>query len=182
MGTFLPLIDAAFTKKLAAFGFDRTTFEHDEYTGSGRVEYALGEQRVGVSYERTRDQWCEVWISGYGNPEPIRDVLGFVRGVEDADVAYMRTDDPVVFSREAERISTFLIAYCSDFLKGDIFRFRQRYRELFIVSHIRHARYNAAGSHKWDDFEKYNSWISDYLTSSDLRSVAFSREIRRKFG
>jgi hypothetical protein len=53
---------------------------------------------------------------------------------------------------------------------------------LLVVEAIRYAIYNAAASKKWEDYDRYQEWLTDYMTDQDRKEAAFHAEIRRKFG
>ena len=124
--------------------------------------YARAQQSVSVRYAETREQWCEVSVGGYGDPEPVTDLLGFVRGTDQSDVHYLSVNVPDAFAREAERCCRLLVEYCADFLQGDIGAFRMKYRELFLVAAVRNARYNAVAQRQRNEAERYDQWLKDY--------------------
>lgn len=176
---FLRAIESVFTPALGEYGFNVVDSGHGNYLDS--VSYVNGERSVRVLYAHTREQCCQVVISGYGDPEPYDDLIQFVGGLAQ-NAQYKSTNDPRVFKKEAERCCGLLIEYCKEFLCGDIPAFRGRYRELFLVAQVRNARYNATAQHKWDDFEKYHEWLADYWSEADRKQAEFSRGIRERWG
>lgn len=179
MAPFLRAIESTFTPTLVQYGFTVVDAGHGKYLDS--VEYVNGERSIRVLYAHTREQVCEVVISGYGEPEPLDDLIQFVGGLAQ-DAEYKSTNDPSVFRTEAERCCRLLVEYCEEFLRGDIRAFRLRYRELFLVARVRNARYNAAAQHKWDDFETYHEWLADYWSEADHKEAEFTRSVRARWG
>ncbi len=176
---FLLAIESTFAPALAEYGFKPGYPKDNDYVDS--VTYVNAERSVRVLYSHTREQRCEVSISGYGDPEPFDDLMRFVGGLTQ-DAHYNSTNDSHLFKKEAERCCGLLIEYCKEFLCGDIPAFRERYRELFLVAQVRNARYNAVAQHKWDDFERYHKWLADYWSETDHKDAAFGRSVRERWG
>ena len=130
-----------------------------------------------VSYAHTREQWCEVVLAGFGEPEQSGDLFDFVRGVSNSEAAYTSASDAVALKREAARCCELLVQYCAQFLAGDILGFRKSYRETFLVNTVRAAQYNANAQKNWVDFGRYHNWLRDYWTDDDLR---ISESARRR--
>ena len=167
MESFLSLIEDTFSDA-RRWGFTAERRVHATspfYTEA--VVYVNGGRSIAVSYAQTREQWCEVEISGYGDLEPVTDLFGFVRG-SDGDAEHVSTNDPAVFAEEAKRCCALLVQYCERFLEGDIPGFRRQYRELFLVTSVRNAQYNADASMNWPEFARYHQWLTDYWTQRDL--------------
>jgi len=179
MAPFLGAIESAFTPTLVEYGFTVSDPGHGEYLDS--VTYVNGDRSIRVFYAHTREQVCQVVISGYGEPQPLDDLMQFAGGLTQ-HAEYISTNDPSVFRAEAERCCRLLVECCAEFLRGDIAAFRLRYRELFLVARIRNARYNAAAQHKWDDFEQYHEWLADYWSEADHKEAEFSRSVRARWG
>jgi hypothetical protein len=184
MDSFLQQIEAAFTEPLVRYGFSPVKQDAvGEPYYYDLVRYENSGRSVQVYYEHTRDAYCNIDIDGYGAFQPVSSIFVLVRGLSDAPFeGYQWTRDPQVFAKQAKRGAELLQDYCEEFLSGDIPAFRRRYRELFLVQAVRNARYNAAASHEWEYYDKYQAWLTDYMTAADNERVKFDAEIRRKFG
>jgi hypothetical protein len=181
--SFLPLIETAFGPVLKSYGFrvKSATRATPEFLADALV-YEKGDRSITVCYAQTREQWCEVTIRGYGVPHPVEDLFSFVQGIGGSEQAYVDTNEPSAFAREAERCCNLLVEFCGEFLRGDIAAFRRRYRELFLAAIVRNLRYNAIAQHRWEDIERYHSWLADYWTAGDLKEAEEARDLQRRFG
>jgi hypothetical protein len=176
MESVLPLIEEAFGDLMLHYGFRlgiRTAAKSPEYVDA--VQFVKAAQSISVLYAHTREQWCEVALQGYGDPEPVSDLLPFVRYASGNDVQYVSTTNAKDFLAEAKRWSGLLGEYCSLFLSGDIRGFRRAYRELFLVTLVRNARYNADAEKNWREFSRYHVWLRDYWTEYDLEEAALAK-------
>ncbi len=176
MDLFLALIEDAFSDVLRRWGFTAERRAHAAspfYTEA--VVYVNGGRSIAVSYAQTRERWCEVEITGYGDFEPVTDLFGFVRWCSESDGEHVSTNDPVVFASEAKRCCALLVQYSGKFLEGDIVGFRSEYRELFLVTSVRNARNNADASMNWAEFTRYHQCLTDYWTQGDLDAAKSAR-------
>ncbi len=181
--SFVPYIEAAFSEPLAQYGFNAIK---KDWVGEpyyyDLVRYENEGRAVQVSYEHTRDAYCDVTIEGYGGFEPVRSVIVFARGPSGEEPSFVWTHEASEFSADARRCSDLLLHYCDDFLRGDLPAFRRKYRELFLVAAVRNARYIAAASHEWGDYDRYQEWLADYMTDEDHARAKFDVEVRRNSG
>lgn len=176
MDSFLPLIDDVFTPEMRRWRFmvaTRISAAPPDYTDA--IRYVNAERSVTIHYAQTQEQWCEVTIGGYGDPELLTDLFSFVRGLSESHEGYVSTNDPALFRQEAERCCALLLRYGKQFLEGDISGFRRSYRELFLVSVVRAARNNANSEKKWSDFARYHRWLEDYWTQDDFKAAESAR-------
>ena len=173
---FLPSIEAAFGDLMRSYGFRvavrRPASPPDFVDG---IQFCKKGQSVTVVYAHMREQWCEVTLKGYGDPEPVTDLMAFVSYATGEDARYISTIDPAAFSIEAKRCSELLAGYCPQFLSGALHDFRKTYRELFLVALVRTARYNAGAGKNWENFTRYNEWLRDYWTDRDTEEAALAR-------
>jgi len=163
MGSFLELIEAAFTPVLAPYEFEPARLEHSVPPAFADIaRYVCGRRSVTICYSPSREQWCEVSIDGYGEPQPVVDLMYFVRGLEQSGEGYRSSHDPDAFASEAQRCCALLVEYCGEFLDGEVVAFRKRYRELLLVGCIREARYNAEARNDPEEMKRYDRWLRDY--------------------
>lgn len=148
-----------FSETLARYGFKASTplpsapyyLDQTVYENAGRT--------VTISYVHENQQ-CDVEISGHGAFAPVKNLYAFIRGIGGGDeTRHAREAD---FEKETARCANLLVEYCEEFLIGDLPAFRRRYRELFIVAAVRGARFDALGRKDWDDFDRFNLWLTDY--------------------
>src|SRR5690348_16837412 len=79
--SFMPYIEAAFSEPLARYGF--TVVKKDavgEPYYYDLVRYENRGRAVQISYEYTRDAYCDVTIEGYGDFQPVTSLIVFARG------------------------------------------------------------------------------------------------------
>jgi len=177
MGSELDAIEPAFRQLMLAHGFKRGMRRDGtppDYVDG--IQFVRGRQKVSISYAQTREQWCEVTLGGYEQPEPVTDLLVFVRYATGQDVRYVSTNDLAELASEAKRCSEFLSHYCAQFLSGNITEFRRTYRELFLLSFIRNARSNADAAKDWKEFARFHEWLTDYWTEADLEEAKHARQ------
>ena len=149
----------AFSETLARYGFAPSKIEPSAPYYLDQTAYENAGRTVTISYIHENQQ-CDVEISGYGTFEPVKNLYAFVRGItDDGEIRHVRE---MTMEKETNRCANLLVEYCEDFLIGDLPAFRRRYRELFIVAAVRGARFDALGRKDWDDFDRFNLWLSDY--------------------
>jgi hypothetical protein len=179
---FLPLIRAAFDPVLVAHGFsiERQLSQDDIGSGGDIVWYRAGARTVCVTYAAAAEQWCDVSLAGYGEPEAVRDLATFVHGLQDGTGRHYSTRDPAAFEREARRCAEELVTACGDFLTGDVAAFRERYAELLRVESIRSRALTSWYARDIEGTARWYTLIEEYLQRDEgARLVAARVELRR---
>ncbi|MEA2785040.1 MAG: hypothetical protein QOF71_1144 [Candidatus Eremiobacteraeota bacterium] len=180
--SFLPLIRAAFDPVLLGHGFsvERQLSQDDLGSGGDIVWYRAGARTVCVSYAAAAEQWCDVSLGGYGEPEAVRDLATFVHGLQDGTGRHYSTRDPAAFEREARRCAEELVTACGEFLTGDIAAFRERYAELLHVESIRSRGLTSWYARDIEGTARWYTLIEEYLRRDEsARLVAARVELRR---
>ena len=167
-----------FAQTLARYGFQLTAHSVTDPYYEDQTVYENAGRTVTVSAVHKDEQWCDVEISGYGAFEPVRNLFAFVRGLGDRSDATRASHDTRDPEEQHARCANLLVEYCEDFLVGDLPAFRLRYRELFIVAAVRGARFDALGRKDWDDFDRFNLWLSDYPGQYDAFVHSRSEQTR----
>jgi hypothetical protein len=167
-----------FSEVLARYGFEPSSLESTDPYYEDQAVYENAGRTVTASSVHKDEQWCDVEISGYGTFEPIKNLFAFVRGLGDRTDSTRTNHDTRDPHEQHAHCARLLVEYCEDFLVGDLPAFRSRYRELFIVAAVRGARFDALGRKDWDDFDRYNLWLSDYPGQYDAFVHRRSEETR----
>ena len=180
--SFLPIIRAAFDPVLIPRGFsvERQLSQDDRGSGGDVVSYRAGARTVSVAYTAAAEQWCEVSLEGYGEPEAVRDLTTFVNGLQDGIGRHYSTREPAVFEREARKCAEQLVTACREFLTGDVAAFRERYAELLRVESIRSRAYTSWCARDIEGTARWYTLIEEYLRRDEgARLVGARGELRR---
>jgi hypothetical protein len=128
----LPIIENRFRFLVDEYGFTLAQTS-DIPTGAW---YRTPRGAVIVQYDLLRDAALDVIVEEKisGESHLLTEILEFaLPGAE------RRTDvrDPEAFAAEVERMRSLLVRNCEDFLLGDVYAFRTRFREALLVKHCR---------------------------------------------
>jgi hypothetical protein len=172
----------SFEAVLARYGFKQSAEEIMTPYYMDQTVYENSGRTVTVSSVHQDEQWCDVEISGYGTFEPVKNLFAFVRGLGDHGDATRTNRQNGDLAKQHTRCANLLVEYCEDFLIGDLPAFRKRYRELFIVAAVRGARFDALSRKDWDDFDRFNLWLTDYPGQYDAFVHRRSEQTRHPDG